>query len=177
MTETREVILALKQVKDEKNLSLDKILDLMELNDPATAVSKTTLSRVFAKGSEDQIFRYETTLRPIASVLLDENIENDDDTNTKGIKAILKLKKDIIDELENKIKTVESEEKEKYHIKLDEETTKFQKSLDFVKNQIELKDKRIDHLLEENMKLVDANMRLLDQVLNCPLKKGDCDES
>jgi len=176
MTETREVILALKQVKDEKNLSLDKILDLMELNDPATAVSKTTLSRVFAKGSEDQIFRYETTLRPIASVLLDENIENDDDTNTKGIKAILKLKKDIIDELENKIKTVESEEKEKYHIKLDEETAKFQRSLDFVKNQIELKDKRIDHLLEENMKLVDANMRLLDQVLNCPLKKGGCDE-
>jgi len=176
MTETREVILALKQVKDEKNLSLDKILDLMELNDPATAVSKTTLSRVFSKGSEDQIFRYETTLRPIASVLLDENIENDDDTNTKGIKAILKLKKDIIDELENKIKTVESEEKEKYHIKLDEETAKFQKSLDFVKNQIELKDKRIDHLLEENMKLVDANMRLLDQVLNCPLKNGGCDE-
>ena len=177
MTETREVILALKQVKDEKNLSLDKILDLMELNDPATAVSKTTLSRVFAKGSEDQIFRYETTLRPIASVLLDENIENDDDTNTKGIKAILKLKKDIIDELKNKIKTVESEEKEKYHIKLDEETTKFQRSLDFVKNQIELKDKRIDHLLEENMKLVDANMRLLEQVLNCPLKNGGCDES
>ena len=177
MTETREVILALKQVKDEKNLSLDKILDLMELNDPATAVSKTTLSRVFAKGSEDQIFRYETTLRPIASVLLDENIENDDDTNTKGIKAILKLKKDIIDELENKIKTVESEEKEKYHIKLDEETAKFQRSLDFVKNQIELKDKRIDHLLDENMKLVDANMRLLEQVLNCPLKNGGCDEN
>lgn len=175
MIETREVILALKQVKDEKNLSLDRILDLMELNDPTTAVSKTTLSRVFAKGSEDQLFRYETTLRPIACVLLDENIEVNDDTNTKGIKAILKLKKDIIDELENKIKTVESEEKEKYRAKLEAETEKFQRSLDFVKNQIELKDKRIDHLLEENMKLVDANMRLLDQVLNCPLKKGDCD--
>lgn len=177
MTETREVILALKQVKDEKNLSLDKILELMEENDPTTAVSKTTLSRVFSKGSEEQLFRYETTLRPIASVLLDEKIEDADDTNTKGIKAVLKLKKDIIDELESKIKTVESEEKEKYRAKLEAETDKFQRSLDFVKNQVELKDKRIDHLLEENMKLVDANMKLLHQFLDCPLKNGGCDES
>lgn len=174
MTDTKEVILALKQVKEEKNLSLDKILELMEENDPATAVSKTTLSRVFSKGSEDQLFRYETTLRPIASVLLDEKIEVDDDSNTKAIKSILKLKKDIIDELENKIKTVESEEKEKYHKKLDEEREKFQKSIDFVKIQVELKDKRIDHLLEENMKLVDANMKLLHQFLDCPLKNGEC---
>jgi len=176
MNTTKEVIIALKQVKEEKDLSLDKILDLMELNDPTTAVSKTTLSRVFAKGSEDQLFRYETTLRPIASVLLDENIEVDDDTNTKGIKAILKLKKDIIDSLETKIKTVESEEKEKYRAKLEKETEKFQRSLDFVRNQIELKDKRIDHLLDENMKLVEANMKLLHQFLQCPLKNGECNE-
>jgi len=174
MVDTRDVILALKKVKKERGLSLDKIVSLMEQN--GEYVSKTTLSRVFAKGSEEQLFRYETTLRPIASVLLDENIEVDDDTNTKGIKAILKLKKDIIDSLETKIKTVESEEKEKYRAKLEKETEKFQRSLDFVRNQIELKDKRIDHLLDENMKLVEANMKLLHQFLQCPLKNGECNE-
>ena len=42
--------------------------------------------------------------------------------------------------------------------KLKAETDKFQKSLDFAMHQIELKDKRIDQLL-------DANIKLLDQLL------------
>lgn len=175
MIDTKEVILALKQVKKEKKLSLDRILIMMNENDPATAVSKTTIARVFAKGSEDQIFRYENTLRPIANVLLDiETIENDDDIDTRAYKSILKLKKDLISELEQKLQTVRDEEKTKYAKKLQEETAKFQKSLDFVKNQIELKDKRIDQLLEENSNLVRSNIKLVDQILDCPLKSKDC---
>ena len=65
MIDTRDVILSLKHVKREKRLSLDKILDMMQEKDPATAVSKTTLSRVFAKGSEDQLFRYASVLAGI----------------------------------------------------------------------------------------------------------------
>ena len=56
MTDTREVILSLKQVKKEKNLSLDKILALIAGN--GEYLSKTTLSRVFAEGSEEQIFKW-----------------------------------------------------------------------------------------------------------------------
>lgn len=168
MTDTRDVILALKQVKEEKKLSLDKILVMMNDNDPSTAVSKTTLSRVFSKDSEKQLFRYETTLKPIASVLLDADIEVDDDSNTKAIKSILKLKKDIIEELEEKIRIVESEEKAKYLEKLAQETEKFQRSLDFATHQIELKDKRIDQLMNDNSKLV-------NHILDCPYR-NDCRE-
>ena len=176
MSDTKNVILALKRVKRERHLSLDKILIMMNDNDSTSAVSKTTLSRVFAKGSEDQIFKYETTLRPIANVLLDiEHIETDDDSDTIAMKSILKLKKDIIEGLEEKIQTIRSEEELKYHEKLEEETEKFQKSLKFVKNQIELKDKRIDQLLDDNARLIEANVRLLNQVLDCPLKKKDCE--
>ena len=167
MIDTRIVILSLKQVKKEKKLSLDSILKMMYESDPSTAVSKTTLSRVFAKGSEDQLFRYETTLRPIANVLLDiENIEEDDDKETAAMKSILKLKKDIIIELETKIETVREEEKAKYLEKLAEETGRFQKSLEFATNQIVLKDKRIDQLMEDNSKLV-------NHILDCPYRK-DC---
>ena len=167
MIDTRDVILSLKHVKREKRLSLDKILDMMQEKDPATAVSKTTLSRVFAKGSEDQLFRYETTLRPIANALLDmEEIESGDDIDTQAMKSILKLKKDLIFELESKLQTIQSEEQLKYHQKLEKETAKFQKSLDFLREQINLKDKRIDQLL-------DANMKLLNQLLTCPCRKGD----
>ena len=109
MIDTRDVILALKKVKKEQKLSIDKILAMVEQQDPSKAVSRTSIARVFRKGSEDHIFKYEATLRPIANALLDiENIETNDDTETTAYKSILKLKKDLIDELETKLKTVKS---------------------------------------------------------------------
>ena len=171
METTKDVILNLKKVKKEKNLSLDKISALIEEN--GEFVSKTTLSRVFRAGSETVGFNYETTLRPIANALLDiENIESYDDTDTKAYKSILKLKKDLISELEEKLRTVENKEKTKYLEKLAKETEKFQKSLDYIKHQVELKDKRIDQLLDANDRLTDTNNRLINQILDCPLKKG-----
>lgn len=162
MIDTKEVILALKKVKEERQLSLDKILDIMENADPSTAVSKTTLARVFREGSEDQIFKYEGTLRPIANALLDmENYETGDDNSTHLYKSILKLKKDIIIELEEKA----NDDKMKYLEQLNEETIKFQKSLEFLKEQIVIKDKRIDQLLDQNTKL-------LNQLLSCPYHKN-----
>lgn len=176
MIDTKNVILALKQVKKEKKLSLDKILTMMNENDPSSAVSKTTLSRVFAKGSEELIFKYENTLRPIANVLLDiENIEEDDSNKTVAMKSILKLKKDIIEELESKLKTVEDDQKQKYHERLAKETEKFQQSLNFAMKQIELKDRRIDLLMAQNDRLSITNNKLLNQFLNCPLKNKECE--
>jgi len=162
MIDTKEVILALKQVKEEKQLSLDKILVLIEENDEY--VSKTTLSRVFANGSEEQIFKWETTLKPIANALLDiDTLEVDDDADTRAYKSVLKLKKDLLSELGRENKELKEElnsAKLKYHEKLKAETDKFQKSLDFAMNQIDLKDKRIDQLME-------MNHQLMERLLNC----------
>ena len=162
MIDTKEVILSLKKVKEDKQLSLDKILEIMEKADPSTAVSKTTLARVFREGSEEQIFKYEGTLRPIANALLDiENYENDDDNATHLYKSILKLKKDIIIELEEKSNI----EKMHYMEKLSEETEQFHKNIAFLREQIALKDKRIDQLM-------DQNVQLINQLLSCPYHKN-----
>lgn len=164
MIDTKAVIKALKEVKNDKSLSIDKIYNMVKDNDPASEVSRTTVARVFREGSEEQIFKWENTLRPIANALLDlEEFEPSDNNDTKAMKSILKLKKDIIDELENKIKTVENEEKRKYHEKLDKELAKYQHSLDFAMKQIELKDKRIDQLMNDNH-------LLLNQMLSCHKK-------
>lgn len=161
MTNTRDVIMKLKEVKKEKGLSLDRIMVLVEENNQY--ISKSTLSRVFAEGSEEKLFRYETTLRPIANALLDiETIETDDDLDTQAYKSILKLKKDRIFELEDKLE----KEKCKYTDKLAKETKHFQESLDFMTHQIELKDQRITQLL-------DANIQLLNQLMACPCRKND----
>lgn len=150
MTDTKKLIEMLKQVKQEKNLSLDAILKLIE--DNGDSVSKTTLSRVFSDNSDYTDFRYETTLRPICEAMLDiENIEVDDSTDVKAFKTVLKMKRDIITELKQEME----QEKMSYQEKLLEETEKFQRSIDFVKNQITLKDQRIDTLL-----------RLLEKAMN-----------
>ena len=171
MTDTKEVIISLKQVKAEKKLSLDKIVSILEQN--GDYVSKTTLSRVFAKGSENQIFKWENTLKPIANALLDiDSNESDDNADTKAYKSVLRLKKDLLAELENQNRELKQElkdEKLKYHDKLKAETDKFQKSLDFAMNQIELKDQRITQLL-------DANIQLLNRLLTCPCRSESNDE-
>ena len=55
MTNSKDVILKLKEVREEKGLSYNDILDLMEKN--GDFLSKSTLSRVFAEGSEEIRFR------------------------------------------------------------------------------------------------------------------------
>lgn len=167
MIRVRDIIIKLKEVREEKGYSFNDILELMEKN--GDFLSKSTLSRVFADGSEDQGFRYEITIRPIAKALLDiENIEDDDTMDVKAMKSLLKYKIQKIEELEQQIERLESaadKEKLKYHERIEAETAKFQKSLDFLKEQIGLKDKRIDQLL-------DANVQLLNQLLTCPCRKN-----
>ena len=166
MTDTKQLLKQLKEIKQAKSLSLDQILKMIE--DNGDFVSKSTLSRVFSENSEDTDFRYETTLRPICDALLDiETIESDDTTDIKAYKTILKLKKDIILELQDEVKT----EKMNCHEKLEQETAKFQRSLDFMSHQIELKDQRIDALMSLTTELMQTNNNLLKQLMNCPLRE------
>lgn len=139
----RELILKLKAVKEEKGLSLNRIAELVEKN--GDYISRSSIQRVFAEGSEDVSFRYEETIRPIAKALLDiETIEDDDSLDIQAMKVLLKFKIQRIEELEQQL----DKEKIKYHEKLDKEREQFKRSIDFLKRQIELKDKRIDVLMD-----------------------------
>ena len=131
MTNSRDVILKLKEVREEKGLSYSDILDLMEKN--GDYLSKSTLSRVFAESSEDIKFRYEDTIRPIAKALLDiENIEEDDELDVRAMKSLLKLKMQRIEELERELEKA----KLKNHEKIEKEREQFRRSLDFLKEDL-----------------------------------------
>ena len=102
MTNTKDIIIKLKEVREEKDLSYNDILTLMEKN--GDFLSKSTISRVFAEGSEEMSFRYEETIRPIANALLDiENMEDSDSMDIKAMKSLLKYKIQRIEELEHQI--------------------------------------------------------------------------
>lgn len=163
MTNSRDLILKLKEVKERDKLSLGEIETRTEQN--GEHVSKTTLSRVFAEGSEDLIFKFEGTLKPIANALLDiDNIEEDDDLDTQGLKIMLKLKAEKIKELEAAL----DHEKVKHHEKIEKEREQSRRSIDFLKDQISRKDARIDQLLEAVFEKDKQLRDLFDKVMRCP---------
>lgn len=115
------IVIRLKKAKNKNpELTLEKIVD-------DTGVSESTVKRIFKDGSEEKSFRYES-LKPLCLYLLgtdglDEEIDNDE--------MQLRL----------------AQLKEKYENKLEAEREQHNKSIEFLKHQIEKKDARIDLLL------------------------------
>lgn len=163
----KEIVLRLREKREEQQLSYADINALIEANGDYP-LNKSTLSRLFSEGSESERFDYEDTIRPLAKALLDiENIEETDTEDVKTLKLLLKVKMDRIEELES----ILSNEKIKYHEKLDNERAQFQKSLDFLKEQVELKDKRMDILLNAVKEKDLMHNKLLEHILSCPYKE------
>lgn len=169
MIKTRELIIRLKAVKEEKQLTLGDIYSLVE--DNGDFCSKTSLSRLFSDGSEELSFKEETLL-PVARALLDvERLEETDDLDTQALKTLLQYKSQRIKELESRIEELEMEldrEKLKLHEKLDAEREIYNRRVDFLKSQIELKDERIDKLMDALFEKDSAYNNLLNQYLTCP---------
>ena len=169
MTNTKDLIIKLKEVREEKGLSYNDILVLMEKN--GDFLSKSTISRIFADGSEEMSFRYEETIRPIAKALLDiETEEETDDLDTKALKSLLKYKIERIEELESQIEHLEAaldREKVKYHEKLESERERHNRSIDFLKEQVAYKDKRMDLLLEAVFEKDQQHKEMLAKILMC----------
>lgn len=172
MINTRDIIMKLKEVREEKGLSYSNILDLMEKN--GDYLSKSTLSRVFADGSEDVSFKYDETIRPIAKALLDiETIEEDDNMDVQAMKSLLKYKIQRIEELEKQVKNLESsidKEKIKSHEKMEKERAAFARSIEFLKEQVNYKDKRIDLLLESVRDKDTRYDEILKLIISCPCR-------
>ena len=174
MQTQKEMIIRLKKVREERDYSFSDIISRMEQN--GDFVSRATLSRLFKEGSEDESFNYESTIRPIAKVLLDiETIEEDDNLDMQAMKSLLKYKIERIEELERQVSSLETafdKEKLKYHDKLDAEREQFSKRIAFLMEQINLKDKRMDQLLEAVFVKDKQHAELLERVLVCQKCKG-----
>ena len=133
ITSTQEGILKLKALKKENELSLPRIMEMIEAN--GDYLSMTTLRRVFAINSEqDDSFNYDKTIRPIARALLFQYNNHEDASNVttveiEGLKAIIRLKNEEINRLHEEIESVKAE---------------YVWRVAFLRDQIEKKDKRMD---------------------------------
>lgn len=122
----REIILQLKTIKEDKDLTNQDILELVEASGGTT--SMTTIRRVFAEGSENQSFNYRNTIQPISHAMLainaPENVADLDENVLQAqfdaLKQVVELKDTLIAEL-NK--------------------------------ELEIEQKKVAHLLEENRRM------------------------
>lgn len=105
MRETqRELVLRLQQLRVEKHLSYQDLVNMCE--ERGEAISISSVKRVFAKGGENGDYRYETTLRPLVHVLC----EQDDDANMEvavsradALQAVVDLKNVMIEKLQAEV--------------------------------------------------------------------------
>ena len=141
LTRSQELIKQLKEVKTKNEITYPRIIERMEKN--GKVVSLTTLRRVFADGSESNAnsFGYESTLLPIAEVLL-----NAEDVPTPESSPCAKE----IDALKAVIH-VQGEEIARLH----ELKEHLESRVTFLLEQIERKDRRMDEKDEIIRKLMD----------------------
>ena len=117
----KTTIIKLKKIKQEQELSIKKIMDLLE--DRGQFVSEGTLKKIFAEGSEEKSFRYQDTLAPLADVLLDIYGDQSEINDVGSLKQIIREKNKQIEFLMIKLeeqKDVYAERKAMYERRIEE---------------------------------------------------------
>lgn len=140
-----DIISRLKKVREENGLSYNRILEIVEEN--GTHVSISTIRRVFEEGSEEYGWQYDYTLRPIADAVLGVYAPSDvavDEETVEALRSALRYKNARLKELESQLERTEES---------------YKRRLEFIKEQIALKDARIDRRDDMIEKLVDAIVR------------------
>ena len=141
-----EIIRTLKRVRQENGLSISEIVRICE--DSGNAVSETTIKKVFSDGSEALGFNYENTLKPIINALLDDHEET---AETDMMVSVAQFK-------EAKIQAREAQ--------LTRQEDSYKRRIEFLMQQIEIKDARLDKRDEMISKLIDS-------IINHTLCGGD----
>ena len=149
---TKDLILRLKKIKEQERLSNANIMQMIDEN--GDQISSTTLTRVFAKGSEDQNFRYYETLQPIAKVLLkldqEEEGISDEEQATKDVALIKDMEYRVLLEKCNKY-----EERVKY----------LEERVEYLKGQIEIHQAAIERK-DEQIAARDKSIQKRDEVID-----------
>lgn len=139
-TKTGEIIQQLKQIREERGLSYQRIVDMVE--ESGGAISMSTVRRVFAEDSEYQNFRYEDSIKPLVVALLEVNkppAQGDEVSLTQheadALRMVVSLKEQINQNLEAENKRLAED---------------YEKKLAYVKAEGEKKHEHILALTEQS---------------------------
>ncbi len=145
----KSTIVKLKKIKEEQDLSIPKIMDLIE--ERGQFVSEGTLKKIFAEGSEEKNFRYQDTLAPLADVLLDIYGDQSGIDDIESLREIIREKNRQIEFLMVKMeeqKDTYAERKSMYECQI----SSLNAQLERLNNSMERKESIIEKLLDAFLK-------------------------
>ena len=145
----RELIIQLKQYREERGFSHKRIVDIVseyaEQNNTDDYVSLSTVKRVFRDGSEDDdSFNFDLTIRPIAAALLGSESVSPKAHDKELSISLLRYKNERIQQLEKQ---------------LEDEREISNRRVEFLKEQISVKDGYLQKKDELITKLIEAALR------------------
>lgn len=148
----REIIIQLKAIRDNQNLTIQNILDTLDKENQH--LSKNTVVKVFSEGGEDLAYQYET-IRTLADVMFrvyssDEN----DDAEIKGLKKTVQLQNILIDQQREQIEQLKSQ--------VESIESSAHRRIEFLRDRVEKQDIRIEQ-----------KDRLITLMLMTNLKRSD----
>lgn len=145
----RDLIIQLKQYREEHGFSLKRIVDIVseyaEQNNTDDYVSLSTVKRVFREDSEnDDSFNFDLTIRPIAAALLGLDSVSPKAHDKELSISLLRYKNERIQQLEKQ---------------LEDEREISNRRVEFLKQQIAVKDGYLQKKDELITKLIEAALQ------------------
>lgn len=135
LTDPRDIIIELRNVIAARGLKPQDIVVMLEA--AKTPVSESTIRRIMTEGNEDTDFSFKNVIMPLVNILIDFSTPAENDTPEEILKKEFTLaKKDYIEQQEVEINNLK--------VQLEEINQSWM-------HQIELKDGRIDKLLDSNI--------------------------
>ena len=108
---TRKVILRLKEVREQKRLTYQEIVDACEAQNEA--VSLSSVKRIFAKGSEDGPDYRPYTINAVFRAVIGTETEVEEaalvDTENSALKAFVELKDATLEDLQRQLDAMKEE--------------------------------------------------------------------
>lgn len=137
LSSIQEIVVALKNVRGKMSIA-----DIQKKVRSTTGIeiAATTLRRVYRDGSEDKdSFNYDKTLKPLAQTFLlatDPGESEETRDRIAGLEAVFRLKNEKIEELQRQIEDLKAAHEARCR--------EYDTRMAFLRDQIELKDQRMD---------------------------------
>lgn len=136
----------LRRVKKDNGLTISQIMDMLEKRN--CYISETTIKRLFSENNDPSSFKYQSTIAPLADVLLDIYNDESGSEDVSALKAMIHDKNEMISILAVKNEEIRADyEKRISH--LQKQIAMLEEHLLFREKQIDKKDEIISKLLSK----------------------------
>lgn len=142
----RDTVERLRKVKRDNGLTISQIMDMLEKNN--CYISEATIKKIFSENNDPGSFKYQSTIAPLADVLLDLYSDDSGSEDITALKALIHDKNEMISILVVKNEEIRADyEKRLNH--LQKQIGMLEDHLIFREKQIDKKDDIIAKLLNK----------------------------